>query len=129
MEQKEGAVFFLKLLIFPIEKEICINWKHFGGGVFCLVFFFTDCHNFFLIIFSPNFLIFFFFFFLKDLSKRKGGGKIFFLFFLLFFCEQRVGIDHFLAVVLSAVIALWGAFNVCLFRHFPATAFRILKEN
>lgn len=64
-----------------------------------------------------------------EIVKITVAGKIFFLFFLLFFCEQRVGIDHFLAVVLSAVIALWGAFNVCLFRHFPATAFRILKEN
>lgn len=53
MEQKEGVVFFLKLLIFPIEKEICINCKqHF------VVFLFTDrhrkCGGFFSLFFSPT---------------------------------------------------------------------------
>lgn len=102
MEQKEGVVFFLKLLIFSIEKEIYINWKqHFVWVYFCFYWLPQEVQLdfFFFIIFSPNFLGF-----LKDLSKHKGGGKIFlfFSFLLLLFCEQRVGIDHFLVVVLSA---------------------------
>lgn len=78
-----------------------------------------------IFFFSPQLLGLF-----KRFVKTQGRGQDFFLFFfIIIFCEQRIGIDHFLAIVLSAVIALWDVFNVCLFRGFPATAFLILKEN
>lgn len=72
MEQKEGGVFFLKLLIFPIEREIYINWKQRFVG---LLFFFNwlpQGVEEFLKLFSSQTSWDF-----KDLLKCKGGGKVF----------------------------------------------------
>lgn len=89
MEQKEGVVFFLKLLIFPIEKEIHINWKeHF------VVFFFywlpQKVWRIFLIIFFPQLLGFF----KKIYQNTRERARFFpFLFYYYFFLNKGQGLS------------------------------------
>jgi len=63
--------------------------------------------------------------FLEDLSNLASSLAFFFFFsfLLLFFCEQRVGTDHLLVAVLSAAIALWDVFSVCVFGGFCSYGF------
>lgn len=74
-------MFFLKLLILPIEKEIIYIYKLKAEFFFFFTTFLLTAtesvKDFLLLFFFPlNFLVF-----LKDLSKHEGGGKIFFFYY------------------------------------------------